>query len=197
MGGSLCTCCKTKRYFSSFRKDFLHFICCFHILPATGVSFCWQLFKAVFAHYLRFENKLTFFACLQSHPFTCSKAVMVSGASQNLEMGPPEFFGWRDAIFVFVFEAETERSDKSWDRSWEAVSKIQKPWNDFSEITRLKIVKRKLTNYFEQQSMVSHWLLNIRIQFLSTETFFMIRIFLGQFTFVFRYMQKIDSIGDS
>ena len=42
----------------------------------------------------------TFLACLQSHPLTCSRAEMVSGASQNLVAGPPEFLGCRDVIFV-------------------------------------------------------------------------------------------------
>ena len=46
-----------------------------------------------------FTLVFTFLACLLIHPLTCSRAVMVSGASQNLTMGPPEFLGWREAIF--------------------------------------------------------------------------------------------------
>ena len=47
-------------------------------------------------------NSCTFLACLQSQPLTCSRAETVSGASQNLVIGPPEFFGWSDAIFVII-----------------------------------------------------------------------------------------------
>jgi hypothetical protein len=36
---------------------------------------------------------LTFLACLQSHPLTCSNPPMVSWPSQNLAIGPPEFLG--------------------------------------------------------------------------------------------------------
>ena len=50
----------------------------------------------------KFVKSHTFLACLQSQPLTCSKADTVSGASQNFVIGPPEFFGWTDAIFVFI-----------------------------------------------------------------------------------------------
>ena len=50
----------------------------------------------------RGKKVLTFFACLHSQALTCSKADIVSGASQNLVIGPPLFFGWTDAIFSIV-----------------------------------------------------------------------------------------------
>jgi hypothetical protein len=51
---------------------------------------------------------ITFLACLQSQPLTCSRAETVSEASQNLDIGPPEFFGWStDAIFVFIFRIDS------------------------------------------------------------------------------------------
>ena len=79
VGGSLCTYWNVKKFNLEFEVS----------------SFKYPYF-----------SEPTFLACLQSQPLTCSRAEMVSGASQNLVAGPPEFLGCRDAIFVCRLSAQ-------------------------------------------------------------------------------------------
>lgn len=56
-------------------------------------------------------NERTFLQFLISHCFTLSSWVRTSGASKNLALGPPSFFGPRDSIFHRFPKMKRDDSD--------------------------------------------------------------------------------------